>query len=172
MMPVQGNIYMLVADGTNITVSVGPEGVMLVNTGAAPMSDKVLAAMNQLANVGGGGADAQQMLWRQIVPGTWGWSSPYMNTFINSPAPPKPIRYIINTSDAADHIGGNERDCDAGFFPRGGGFGSAVTNPGRAASMIAHENVLNRMSAPRAKGVCRRPQRCRQTHISMSFQAA
>ena len=35
VLPVQGNVYMLVADGTNITVSVGPEGVALVNTGAA-----------------------------------------------------------------------------------------------------------------------------------------
>ena len=49
VLPVQGNIYMLVADGTNITVSVGPEGVTLVNTGSAQMSDKVLAAVNQLA---------------------------------------------------------------------------------------------------------------------------
>jgi hypothetical protein len=31
--PVQGNIYMLVADGTNVTVSVGPEGIAVVNTG-------------------------------------------------------------------------------------------------------------------------------------------
>ena len=50
MLPVQGNIYMLVADGTNITVSIGADGVMLVNTGSAAMTDKVLAAVNQLAN--------------------------------------------------------------------------------------------------------------------------
>src|SRR6185295_6787735 len=49
IMPVQGNVYMLVADGTNITVSVGPEGLLVVNTGAAAMSDKILAAINQLA---------------------------------------------------------------------------------------------------------------------------
>ena len=49
MLPVQGNVYMLVADGTNITASVGPDGVALVNTGSAQMSDKVLAALNQLA---------------------------------------------------------------------------------------------------------------------------
>ena len=29
IMPVQGNIYMLVADGTNITVSAGPEGLLV-----------------------------------------------------------------------------------------------------------------------------------------------
>src|SRR6185503_14039013 len=46
VMPVQGNIYMLVADGTNITVSVGPEGLLVVNTGTANMTDKILTAIN------------------------------------------------------------------------------------------------------------------------------
>ena len=45
VLPVQGNVYMLVADGTNITASVGPEGIALVNTGAAAMSDKILATV-------------------------------------------------------------------------------------------------------------------------------
>ena len=31
-MPVQGSIYMLIADGTNITASVGRDGIALVNT--------------------------------------------------------------------------------------------------------------------------------------------
>ena len=38
VLPVQGSIYMLVADGTNITASIGPQGVLLVNTGAAQMT--------------------------------------------------------------------------------------------------------------------------------------
>src|SRR5262249_25098671 len=50
ILPVQGNVYMLVADGTNITVSIGPEGIAVVNAGSAQMSDKVLASINQLAN--------------------------------------------------------------------------------------------------------------------------
>ena len=48
VLPVQGNVYMLVADGTNITASVGQDGVALVNAGSAQMSDKLLAAVNQL----------------------------------------------------------------------------------------------------------------------------
>jgi hypothetical protein len=36
VLPVQGNVYMLVADGNNIAVSVGPEGLLLVNTASAP----------------------------------------------------------------------------------------------------------------------------------------
>jgi len=74
-----------------------------------------------------------------------------MNTVISSPAPAKPLRYIINTSAASDHIGGNEKIATTGFFPRGGGFGGAAPNVGRIASVIAHENVLNRMSAPAGK---------------------
>ena len=35
VLPVQGNVYMLVADGINITASIGPDGVTLVNTGSA-----------------------------------------------------------------------------------------------------------------------------------------
>src|SRR5262245_27003491 len=50
ILPVQGNIYMLIADGVNITASLGSEGVLLVNTGPASMSDKVMSALNQLSN--------------------------------------------------------------------------------------------------------------------------
>jgi hypothetical protein len=150
VLPVQGNIYMLVADGTNITVSVGQEGVLVVNTGSAQMSDKVLAAINQLSSA----VTAQSTVNNcagAACPGIWGWASPYINSVISSPAPAKPIRYIVNTSVAAENIGGNEKIAAAGFFPRAGGFGAAVDNVGRIASIVAHENVLNRMSAPDGK---------------------
>ena len=45
VLPVQGNIFMLVADGTNITASIGRDGIAVVNTGSAQMTDKVLAAL-------------------------------------------------------------------------------------------------------------------------------
>jgi glyoxylase-like metal-dependent hydrolase (beta-lactamase superfamily II) len=150
VLPVQGNIYMLVADGTNITVSVGAEGVMLVNTGSTVMSEKILAAINQLANMAVT-PPATNTCVGANCPGIWGWSSPYINTVISSPAPPKPLRYIVNTSASPDHVGGNEKIATTGFFPRGGGFGGAAPNVGRSASIIAHENVLNRMSAPAGK---------------------
>jgi glyoxylase-like metal-dependent hydrolase (beta-lactamase superfamily II) len=150
ILPVQGNIYMVIADGINITVSMGADGVMLVNTGAASMSDKVLAAINQLANqtVTPPGPNT---CFGANCPGAWGWASPYMNSIISSPAPPRPIRYIINTSAAPEHAGGNEKIASAGFFPRGASFGSAVEGIGRHASIFAHENVQNRLSnAPAA----------------------
>jgi glyoxylase-like metal-dependent hydrolase (beta-lactamase superfamily II) len=149
VMPVQGNVYMLIADGVNITASVGPEGVALVNTGAAPMSDKILAAVNQLAAAAG--AATTNLCFGTNCPGAWGWSSPFINTVITSPAPVKPIRYIMNTSASPEHVGGNARIAAAGFYPRGGGFGGATDNVGRAAYIFAHENVLFRMSAPAGK---------------------
>ncbi len=50
LLKVQGNIYMLVGAGGNITVQVGDDGVLLVDTGVAPMSDKVLAAIRSLSD--------------------------------------------------------------------------------------------------------------------------
>jgi len=47
---VQGNLYMLVGAGGNITVSVGNDGVLLVDTGLANMSDKVVAAIRTLSD--------------------------------------------------------------------------------------------------------------------------
>jgi glyoxylase-like metal-dependent hydrolase (beta-lactamase superfamily II) len=50
ILPVQGNIYMLAGAGGNITAQVGDDGVLLVDTGVAPMSDKVLAAVHSLSD--------------------------------------------------------------------------------------------------------------------------
>ena len=45
----EASIYMLVGAGGNITVQVGSNGVLLVNSGKASMSDKVLAAIHSLS---------------------------------------------------------------------------------------------------------------------------
>jgi len=50
LLKVQGNIYMLVGAGGNITLQVGDEGVLLVDSGLAPMSEKVLAATRSLTD--------------------------------------------------------------------------------------------------------------------------
>ncbi len=50
ILPVQGNVYMLVGAGGNITVQVGSMGVLLVDTGLAQYSDKVIAAVRTLSN--------------------------------------------------------------------------------------------------------------------------
>jgi cyclase len=65
----------------------------------------------------------------------------------------RPIRYIINTGPDGEHVGGNEKLAAAGQsifaanLAGGGTFAAAVSNEGRA-SIVAHEALLARMSAP------------------------
>jgi glyoxylase-like metal-dependent hydrolase (beta-lactamase superfamily II) len=102
--------------GSNVIVEIGPEGVILVDSGSTEGADQVLAAIRRLTDL--------------------------------------PIRYIINTSMDADHTGGNEKLAKAGLsilpgaVVAGAGLDDdVVSNFGRA-SVLAHENVLRRMSAP------------------------
>lgn len=48
--PVQGDIYMIVGVGGNVTVQAGKDGVLVVDTGLASMSDKTLAAIKSISN--------------------------------------------------------------------------------------------------------------------------
>ena len=50
VLPVQGNVYMLVGAGSNIAVQTGPDGVVVVDSGIASMSDEVLAAIERLTD--------------------------------------------------------------------------------------------------------------------------
>jgi cyclase len=109
------NFYVLAGAGGNIVVQVGPIGVILVDSGATAMTDKVLAAIRRIT--------------------------------------PLPVRYIINTSMEADHVGGNETIAKAGLSILAGAIAAGaglsddlVTNAG-GASVLAHENVVARMSA-------------------------
>jgi cyclase len=111
ILPVQGNIYMLVGAGGNITLSIGKDGILLVDTGLPQMSDKVLEAIRKVSD--------------------------------------KPIRYIINTHVHADHTGGNEKIAKAGSTIAGGNVvGDIGASAQQGATVIAHEGVLDRMSAP------------------------
>jgi glyoxylase-like metal-dependent hydrolase (beta-lactamase superfamily II) len=58
----------------------------------------------------------------------------------------KPLRYVLNTSADLHHVGGNYALNRAGQPIVGGNLGAAAA--ARGAAMVAHENVLNRMSAP------------------------
>ena len=50
LVPIQGKVHMLVGAGANITVQIGDEGVLLVDTGARGTSDRVLAAIRQVTD--------------------------------------------------------------------------------------------------------------------------
>lgn len=114
VLPVSGNVSVIIGAGANITVQAGEQGVLLVDTGVASMSDKVWAAVQTISR--------------------------------------KPLRYIINTTEYAEHTGGNAviapkgemiplREVNYTAGPMGG------LNYKRA-SVIAFLTVLNRMSAP------------------------
>jgi glyoxylase-like metal-dependent hydrolase (beta-lactamase superfamily II) len=94
---VQPNFYMIAGAGGNIAVQIGPDGVLLVDTGSARMTDRVLAEIRKLTS--------------------------------------QPIRFIINSSADADHVGGNEK----------------LAKTAESTVIIGTENVLTRMSAPTGK---------------------
>lgn len=113
--PVSGKIHMIVGAGGNITVQAGDDGVLLVDTGTAAMSAKVLAALDAIPSGG-------------------------------------PLRYIIDTTEALDHNGGNDaivvtgqtvplRAEDYGAGPQG------ILDYDRA-SLISHLNLFTRMVVP------------------------
>jgi cyclase len=108
VLPVQGNVSMLVTPAANVTVQIGEQGVLVVDTSVAEMSDGIVAAIRRLTD--------------------------------------KPIRYIVDTHAHPDHVGGNAAIAKAGATVGGGTIGAAFTPAG--ASILAHENVLARMSAP------------------------
>jgi glyoxylase-like metal-dependent hydrolase (beta-lactamase superfamily II) len=114
VLPVRGNIYMVSAGGSNVAVSVGADGVLLVDTANAAQAEAIAAEIRKLTS--------------------------------------KPIRYILNTSADADHTGGNSALAAMGQRIGGAGAGASgfsdVVKEDQRAEIYAHENVLNRMSAP------------------------
>jgi len=115
ILPVAGNVYMIVGAGANITVQTGDDGLLLVDAGTAAMSDKVLAAIATLPTGG-------------------------------------PLRYIINSTEAPDHTGGNDAIVVTGeIVPlRGENYGAGPQGglDYNRASLISHLNLFTRMVVP------------------------
>ena len=103
---IRPNVYVIFGAGSNITVHLGEDGVILVDSGSEAMADKVL--------------DAVKAITRQ------------------------PIRMIVSTSADADHVGGNDKVGATGVPINPDQF----TDEERA-TVLSHENVLTRMSAPK-----------------------
>ncbi len=143
VLPVRGNVYLLVGAGANITLSVGHEGVLLVDSGVEARSADVIAVVERLAREV---TDAP----RPVRPclGCAGVLYPSYLGIIASPPPPRPIQYIVNTNADPDHVGGNASIAQAGTTYGGGpGLGAFQAVVRESATIYAHENTLARMSA-------------------------
>ena len=103
VLPVQGNTFMMIGPGGNITIQTGKDGVLLVDTMFAPLAQRIAAEIKKLSD--------------------------------------QPIRYIIDTHVHGDHVGGNEP------LQKMGAAGASQVMGG-GATVIAHNNVLNRMTTP------------------------
>jgi cyclase len=135
---VRGPIYLLAGAGGNITVSAGADGVLLVDSGLAASSDRVLAAIRQL----------QRQVTTVPPPLSYGSENrSELQALRATPPPPKPIRYIVNTQLHSDHTGGNEKIGRAGRTITGGNVGGDLTDAQEGAIIIGHENVLRRMTS-------------------------
>ena len=149
-LPVRGNIYMLIGAGGNVAMSLGRDGVLVVDTGSAQMADKLLATIQQLSySVIAAPVAATTCVGPQCfgVLSQYGWSSPAFNSATVSRTPPKNIRYIINTNIDPDHTGGNAKIASAGLTFVGGNVTGAIADAGEGAAIIAHDNILVEMTA-------------------------
>lgn len=130
-----GSVYMIAGAGGNIAASIGGDGVIMVDSGVAAASDKVLAAIRQAA----------QSLRPPERPDS---ASPFNSTWQATHAFPEPkIRMIINTNDNPDHVNGNAAIRKSAMFgPLGDGPAYQLgTSSGSSQQVFAHINVQQRM---------------------------
>jgi glyoxylase-like metal-dependent hydrolase (beta-lactamase superfamily II) len=125
---VAGNVYMIGGAGGNVAVSSGGDGVILVDSGAAEASTKLLGAIARIA----------EMSKSTDRPDS---ASPFGDTWQVTHAFRGPmIRMIINTNDNSDHVGGNLNIRKSLLFQPFGDEGGGAGLP-----ILAHTQVQQRM---------------------------
>lgn len=121
---VQGNVWLMAGEPgeLNVTIQVGNDGVLVVDTGVASMAALLLERINDTANSEAGFRAAQ-----------------------------KPVHIIVDTDARADHVGGNQiiREGGSTLMAGNAAFDQSF-NPG--APVWANENVQARMLLPDASG--------------------
>ncbi len=106
---VRGNIYMLTGQASNVTLQVGTDGVLIVDSMPEGLGERVLATIQTLST--------------------------------------GPIRYVMNTSALPLYVGGNPVVAQAGSTIAGGNVNGSIEDSTAGAAILAHENVLARMSS-------------------------
>jgi glyoxylase-like metal-dependent hydrolase (beta-lactamase superfamily II) len=137
-LPIRGNVYAIFGAGSNIVVSVGNDGVLIVDAGRADRTDQVLAAVQRLQR--------EWAVRNEARPLGFGAETRSSVADRHITAPPKPIRYVINTSADLDHVGGNEKLRNAGHTFTGGNVAGNIADATEGAAILAHENVLTRLA--------------------------
>ena len=117
VLPVQGSVHVIIGAGGNITVQSGDDGMLIVDSGQAAMTPKVLAALKTIST--------------------------------------RPLRYIVNTTEFDEYIGGNSAIADTGEiipfrapdYTAGPQGALDITR----ASVISYYTLLHRVAGPAGK---------------------
>jgi cyclase len=140
---IKPHIFLLAGAGGNITLSVGKDGVLMVDSGTDADADRVLAAIRQIQRE----VDSRDAAIEAATRVKWGAET--RSSLIaerDTRQPAKPIRFIVNTHYDPEHTGGNVKLRAAGRTLTGGTVAGDLGDATEGAAILAFETVLARMA--------------------------